>query len=578
MNLTSMRSRRSGLAATFAIAAALILPFGASAARPFPTTTIQILDISDWHAQLDPQDFGGGNVFGGAAALSAYFDQHRAANPNTLTVTAGDDFGASPPISGFFNEVPAVLGERLMGIDVGTFGNHNFDRGVTHLQQMIDLAASTDSAVVGDPYSYVSANLTNRDANLSGVKDFQIFDLSGTKVAVIGITNPEAPNLVFPGNFGTMVPSDPVAAAMSAQKAARKAGADVFVVITHMGITDRAAGTGPLTEFASAVSGFDLIVGDHTDVQFESTINGALVIENRSKSVTYSATELVIEQRPGQGNHRVRSITNTFITPLVANVTPDQEVVDMLAPFRAQLAPILGVVQGTANRVIPRADSCGTGNGRTCESLIGNVITDAMLAHFGSADVAITNSGGIRANLTCPLADNLTDFCAAQTDPTNIEITRGQTFGVLPFGNFAVTVQMTGAELKSMLENAVSQIPGVDGRFGQVGGMCFTYDVAAAAGSRVTGAVTLASGACTSTPIDLSSASTYVVAMNDFMAFGGDFYPNFAARQVSDGTTLEQALADYIQANTPITPTLQGRITCTDSNGATAPNCPVTLP
>lgn len=579
MPLTPPR-RRSPLSLLMAgaLAAALVLPLGATAAPPFPTTTIQILDISDWHAQIDPQDLGGGLLVGGAGALSAYFDQHRAQNPNTLTVTAGDDFGASPPISAFFDEVPAILAERLMGIDIGTFGNHNFDRGVGHLQQMIDLAGSTDPSVVGDPYTYVSANLTNRDDNLTGVEDYEIFDLGGTKVAVIGITNPEAPNLVFPGNFGTIVPSDPVAAAMRAQRDARKAGADLVIAITHLGITDRAAGTGPITDFANAVSGFDVIVGDHTDIQFEAEINGQLVIENRSKSLTYSATEIVVQQRPGKGQDRVVDVTNTFFTPLVSGVTPDPAIAAMRAPFFTALQPILTVVQGTADKIVPRADSCGTSNGRTCESLIGDVVTDAMLAHFPDADFAITNSGGLRANLTCPLVDSATDFCGPQADPNNIEITRGQTFGVLPFGNFAVTVEMDGSELDAMLENAVASIPAVEGRFGQVGGICLTYEVTDAAGSRVDQAFVLESGVCTTTPVDLTAAATYTVAMNDFMAAGGDFYPNFGLRSVSDGTTLEQALAEYIQANTPISPDIQGRIACTDANGTTAPNCPVPLP
>lgn len=69
---------------------------------------IQFLSVSDWHAQLDPLFvFGVGNI-GGAAELSAYWMADRMANPNTLTLTAGDAFGASPPLSSFFNEVPAV--------------------------------------------------------------------------------------------------------------------------------------------------------------------------------------------------------------------------------------------------------------------------------------------------------------------------------------------------------------------------------------------------------------------------------------------------------------------------------------
>jgi 5'-nucleotidase len=562
----TQRARRSRLIVAMLAALAVVVPTSVTAAPPFEQTTIQILDISDWHAQLDPS-FG----VGGAAALSAYFDGHRADNPNTLTVTGGDDFGASPPISSFFDEVPGVLGERLMGIDVSTFGNHNFDRGVAHLQQMIDLAGSTDPAVVGDPFSYVSANLQNRDDELTGVEDFKIFEFDGVKVAVIGVTNPEAPTLVFPGNFGTIVPTDPVAAAMRAHKDARKAGADVFIAVGHLGITDAAAGTGPLTEFASQVSGFDVIFGDHTDVQFQAVINGALVIENRSKGQTYSLTQLTVEKRPGKGNGRVVNATNEFRVPTASAVTADPEVVEMLAPYRALLAPILGVVLGTADKVIPRADSCGRADGRLCESLIGNVVTDAMLAHFPDADFAITNAGGLRANLTCPLVDNLLDFCEPQADPTNIEITRGQTFEVLPFGNFAVTVDMSGAEFKSMLENAVSQIPAANGRFGQVGGVCFTYDSTAAAGSRVTGAVRNVGGACTTEVVDLTAAASYTVAMNDFMAFGGDSYPSFALRQESDGTTLEAALAAYVTANSPLSPDIEGRITCV---GAACPVAP----
>jgi 5'-nucleotidase len=575
LNSTIRRLKGSRTILVLLAALAIVVPTTATAAPPFERTTIQVLDISDWHAQLDPNADAAGVPVGGAGALSAYFAQHRAANPNTLTVTAGDDFGASPPISGFFEEVPAVLGERLMGIQINTFGNHNFDRGVEHLQEMIDLAGSTDPGVVGQPFSYVSANLENRDAELEGVEDYKIFEIDGVKVAIIGLTNPEAPSLVFPGNFGSIVPTDPVAAAMRAQKDARKDGADVFVIITHMGITERETGEGPLVDLARSVSGFDLIIGDHTDFQFETEINGALVIENKSKSLTYSATDIVVEKRPGKNQDRVISMTNTFAVPFVSAVTPDPAVATMLMPYRTALEPILSVIVGSAGKVIPRSDSCGTGNGRTCESLIGNIVTDGMLAHFPEADFAITNAGGLRANLTCPLVDSPTDFCLGGQDPADIDITRGQTFAVLPFGNFAVTVDMTGAEFKTMLENGVSQMPAINGRFGQVAGICFTYDIAATAGSRVTAAFVEVDGVCTTTPIDLTVAASYTVAMNDFMAFGGDFYPNFALRQVSDGTTLEQTLADYVGANSPVNPTIHGRIVCTDPSGPNAPNCPV---
>jgi 2',3'-cyclic-nucleotide 2'-phosphodiesterase (5'-nucleotidase family) len=565
------RRSRATLLVVLASIVAMMVPLGADAARGGQTTTIQVLNIADWHAQLDPS-FG----VGGAAALSSYFKADRQANPNTITVTGGDDFGASPPLSGFFDEVPAVLAERLMGIQVSALGNHNFDAGIDHLQDMIDLAGSTDPSVVGTPYSYVSANLTNRDANLTGVKDYRIFQFAGVKVAVIGVTNPEAPSLVFPGNFGTIVPSDPVAAAMRARAAARDEGAKVFIAVTHMGIEGRDANNqafGPLVDFASAVSGFQLILGDHTNLQYEARINGALVVENLSKGGSYSRISLTVRRGTGQ----VLASSNTFVTPTAASVPPDQAVVDMLAPYRTALAPILGVQLGVSGVVVPRADKCGNSNGRLCESLVGNIVTDAMMAYTG-ADLALTNSGGLRANLTCPAIDNPTDFCPAFTAPP-YPITRGQTFTVLPFGNFAVTIPVNGAELKAMLERGFSAMPAADGRFPQVGGMCVTYDIAAAAGSRVTGAVRQAAdGSCTGAALDLTAGTTYTLATNDFTAAGGDGYPNFASRVTSDGTTLEQALADYVTAETPLAPALQGRIVCTDSDGATAPACPAILP
>lgn len=570
-SLASTRTRRrsrSTLVIALGALLALLVPIGANAARGGATTTIQILDISDWHAQLDPN-----GAIGGAAALSTYFKADRAANPNTITLTAGDDFGASPPISAFFDDVPAILGERLMGIQVGTFGNHNFDGGIDHLQDLIDLAGSTDPSVVGTPLQYVSANLTNRDANLTGVEDYKIFQFKGVKVAVIGITNPEAPSLVFPGNFGTIVPSEPIAAAMRARAAARAEGAKVFVAITHMGIEGRDSENqafGPLVDFARGLSGFTFVIGDHTNFLYEDEINGALVVENLSKSLSYSRLSLTV--RRGRADVVARS--NTFVTPTASLVTPDQAVLNMLTPYRDALRPILGVGLGDSNVAVPRGDSCGSSNGRLCESLIGDVVTDSMLAHTG-ASLALTNAGGLRADLTCPAPDVSTDFCPAFSPPP-FPITRGQTFAVLPFGNFAVTIDVNGSELKAMLEQGFSGLPGASGGFPQVAGMCVTYDIQAAPLSRVTGVVRQATdGTCSGPALDLTASSTYTLATNDFTAAGGDAYPNFAGRVMSDGTTLEQALADYILAQGTLTPTIQGRITCADSEPAMAPACPV---
>jgi 2',3'-cyclic-nucleotide 2'-phosphodiesterase (5'-nucleotidase family) len=325
--------------------------------------------------------------------------------------------------------------------------------------------------------------------------------------------------------------------------------------------------TGPLRDFAEGVKGVDLILGDHTDVQFEGRIGDALVVENRSKGATYSKTQLTVDPAADA----VTAAVNQFVVPTAANVAPDQAIVDLLKPYRDLLTPILSGVIGTSNRAIPRSDSCGRSDSRLCESLVGNVITDAMLSQTPGADFAITNSGGLRDALTCPVVDNPLDFCPAFTPPP-YPITRGQVRSTLSFGNILASASLNGAELKAYLEHGVSAMPAANGRFAQVSGLCMTYDVSKPTGSRVLGAVRQAAdGSCTGLPVTFLASSTYTVAINDFMANGGDGYPNVAARMATLDP-LDAAAIRHIAAETPLSPAIQGRIVCT-TTGATP--CPV---
>jgi 2',3'-cyclic-nucleotide 2'-phosphodiesterase (5'-nucleotidase family) len=192
-------------------------------------------------------------------------------------------------------------------------------------------------------------------------------------------------------------------------------------------------------------------------------------------------------------------------------------------------------------------------------------------------EFAITNSGGLRDRLTCPPAGGGTGLCQPSSPPPFI-ISRGQVLAVLPFGNVVVTLSVNGAELKTMLENGVSSMPGANGRFPQVSGLCFTYDIEAAVGSRVTGAVRQAAdGTCTGAAVDLTSAASYKIAENDFMANGGDGYPNFFSR-VATQNIMDQVLADHVTAHSPISPSIQGRIKCVDPNPGVGNNCPAGSP
>lgn len=541
-------------ASALAIAALPLTLTGA--ASPPATVDIQILDVSDWHAQLDALAVGGVNI-GGAAALSAYFQADRAANPNTLTLTAGDAFGASPPLSGFFSEEPAVRAMRLMGFSADTFGNHNFDRGIAHLQSMIDLAADDSGSVPGAAFPYVSANLKNVADNLTGVAPYQIFAVGGAKVAVIGITNPEAPTLVFPGSFGTIEVTDPIPAANRAKARAKREGARIFVAITHLGVTgfDPATGaaTGPLIDFANNVGGFHVIFGDHTDVQYSGIHNNALVVENRSKGLTYSKTVLTVDPLTG----RVGNRTHTFVTPVASAVTPDAAIVAMLAPFRTALAAAFDAPIGVATDLFPRGGNIE----RRQEVAIGNLIADAIrLRH--ATQLALTNAGGIRAPL--PSSYQPADTTLRRTAPPYVvgppfDLVIGDVFAVLPFGNSVVTRMVTGAQLYAALENGVSRInpdgTGTDGRFPQISGFKFTFHFSNPVGSRVT-SVELADGM----PI-LPDSTTYTFATNDFVNAGGDAYTMFVDGQGVTREVMADVVQEYIQDLGTITPTIEGRIT-----------------
>jgi 5'-nucleotidase len=389
------------------------------------------------------------------------------------------------------------------------------------------------------------------------VKPFEMFDVGGVKVAVIGITNPEAPTLVFPGSFGTIEVTDPVPAANRARAEARRAGANVFVAVTHLGVTgfdpDTGEAMGPLIDFAENVGGFDVIFGDHTDVQFSGIIGKTLVVENRSKGLTYARLNLSVDPRNG----RVLSRSAEFVTPLTADVTPDPAIVEMLAPFRTALAAAFDGVIGVATDVFVRGGNIE----RRQEVAIGNLITDAMRLRY-ETDLGFTNGGGIRAPL--PSSYLPADTTLRRTTPgyapgPPFDLVVGDVFTVLPFGNSVVTREVTGALLWQMLENGVSRVnadgTAADGRFPQISGFRFVFDSRLPAGSRVL-SVELTDG----TPVP-PDGTVYTLATNDFVNAGGDGYTMLADGQGTTRDVMADVVLDHISGLGTITPTLGGRIT-----------------
>ncbi|HET9495606.1 MAG TPA: 5'-nucleotidase C-terminal domain-containing protein, partial [Chloroflexia bacterium] len=537
---------------------------------------VTVLNISDYHGQLTPLSEAADNVtgggasnpnfsIGGAAFLKQWFDLYRAeARDGSITVAGGDSVGATPPISSFFGDRPTIEMMNMMGFSLDGLGNHNFDRGQTYLRTVLIPLAD---------FPYVSTNVVYPNGQTPEEwSRSQVFHFQGVKVGVVGFSNEDLPLLVSPNALPPFVVR-PAAPLVDAEAGfLRSRDIDTVIAVGHMGAT---AGTltnptGPLVDLADTLTNVDAVIGDHTDFQVLTTRpNGVLVTENRSKGIRFTRLRLTVDT----ATKAVVYKTADFHKPWNIGVTPDEAIQARIDELNAQLEPILGTVIGESTVVIPRSDACGRADGRLCESKVGNLTADSMRLTYNT-DFAITNSGGLRAGVTCPFPDIGGDFCPPFTPPP-YPITRGQVLTVLPFGNVVVTLQLNGAELKTMLENGVSSMPGANGRFAQVSGLCFTYDIHAPAGNRVLSAVRQAAdGSCTGPAIDLTAASNYTLAENDFMASGGDGYPNFASRAVTRDI-MDQVLADFITDNTPVSPAIQGRIVCT-SSGSTA--CPTILP
>ncbi|MEP6761783.1 MAG: 5'-nucleotidase C-terminal domain-containing protein [Sporichthyaceae bacterium] len=539
---------------------------------------VTILQISDYHGQLIPLSEAADNVsgtgasnptfaIGGSAFLKPWFDSYRTgATGGSITVTGGDSVGASPPISSFFGDKPTIDMMNRMGFTFDGLGNHNFDRGEQYLRNdLIPLAQ----------FTYLSANIVD-PATSDPPPEWSksaVVTVGGVKLGVIGFSNPDIPELTKPGSMGPFVITDPLAAVNKRAAQLRKqSGVLAVVALGHLGATGGTVNspTGPAVALADGSVGVDAVLADHTDLQVASTRpNGVLLAENRSKGVRFTRVRLVVNTSTKQVVYK----TADFHKPWNIGVTADPGIQARINDLNAQLGPVLNTVVGNSTRFVPRTDACGNTAGRTCESLVGNTVADALRTTYAT-DFAITNSGGLRADLTCPTTDNPNDFCPAYTPPP-YPITRGQVLTVLPFGNVVTTVQITGAELKAMLENGVSSMPAINGRFPQVSGLCFTYNISAPVGSRVTGAVRQAAdGSCTGPPVDLTAAASYRIAENDFMTAGGDGYPVFTGRATTRDY-MDQVTADYIAGATPISPAIQGRVTCITS-GASA--CPVVVP
>ena len=499
------------------------------------TVTVQVLGLSDWHGQLDPAGTPPHEV-GGAAQLSAYVRAERAAHPRTVLVSAGDAVGASPPLSSYFRDLPSIRALNLMTMDVAAFGNHEFDRGIAALQELVNLA----------DFPFVASNLDGLTQNLADVDTpWTMVDLGGVKLAVIGILDPATHAITMAGAMGTLRVTDTVAGALAAKAEAEAAGATLFVLSTHVGVTG--PDSGPLVDLAHALHGFDVIIGGHTHYPAVSlNINGAAVVQGDPRGANYARVRLHVSTATGKALAK-----SAEIIPAVSSaVTPDPAVVELLATYRAQLAPIMDQPMGVATELFPNADT------RARESALGNLIADAVRLRYRT-QLVVVNSGAIRSSMPSSYVTrdrSMRRPASGFTPGPPYDLVQGDAFTVLPFGNLVVTRSVTGAQVWAMLENGLGFLPSTSGAFPQVSGLRVVYDTSRAAGSRVL-SVTLEDG----TPVKQDGV-LYSLAVPDYVNSGGDGYTMLKDGHGVVQDLLADVLVQYITAVTPVRPSVDGRL------------------
>ena len=517
--------------------------------------SVQLLQLSDFHGALE----GTTSLFG-ADGLAGQFALERSVVPATIAMTSGDNFGAAPPISSQFEELPTIETLNAMKLDVAGFGNHEHDRNLEHLRKMM---VNSNFQWIGSNYSSL-AGLKPTPAK--SAKTFSIVNRGGVKVGVIGVNTAQTKEQVFPGNLnftvGGKVQEIEIQASpakiQTAIDAAKKAGADVVVGLIHEGFSQFEEGkaTGPLVDYAKSLKGLAAIYGGHSHLTYNAVVNGVTVAQTKNAGAEYTRTQLCVDTK---ANKVIGSSVEVVTRPSVLIVQRDAAATAMVAGYKAQLTAKMDVKIGT---VANRTSRGGTPPvERSGEQAFGSWLADYVKSKY-KTDLVLLNGGGIRdtfpATTYLPADTTLRrpTSSASVTGPWDVVL--GDAYTVNPFGNNYATTTITGTQLWAALENGVSNYP-TDGRFPQVAGMKFTADVTKPKGERVT-KVTLTDGTAIA-----KDSTVYTIATLDFLGYGGDGYTQFSVPKLQirdrDADVVVEALRADLNAGKVTVMATDGRIT-----------------
>ncbi|WP_079062809.1 bifunctional metallophosphatase/5'-nucleotidase [Peterkaempfera griseoplana] len=555
---------------------------------------LQLLAINDFHGNLEPPSGSSGTIketdatgavvstpAGGAEYLATALRDARKGHRDSLTVAAGDVVGASPLLSGLFHDEPTIEAMNKIGLDVTSVGNHEFDEGSAELLRLqnggchpTDGCYADGRTFKGADFPYLAANVTSEKTGKPILAPYWVKNVHGIKVGFIGVTLKGTPNIVTAAGVKGLKFGDEVETINKYTAELKKQGVRTIVALVHEGgypagntydanCDSPSAGagiSGPIVDIAKNIDpAVDAIVTGHTHNSYNCTIPDPAGQPRRVTSAAsfgrlYTEIDLPIDRATGDV---IRSSVTSANHVVRRTVPKAGDITDLIAYYQKIAAPIAGRTVGYVS-----ADINGRGS-TDPETPLGELIADAQLeglapADKGGAQIAFMNPGGIRADLV---------YQASGGEGDGV-VTYAEAFTVQPFTNMMNVIDLTGAQIVTALQQQVSGANEAAPKILQVSkGLTYTLDLTKSGADRVVADTIKLNGE----PID--PARTYRVAMNEFLAGGGDGFAAFAGGTnklvgASDLDVFTAYLTAHSTAAAPLAPPAEDRVTVVGTAGA----------
>jgi 5'-nucleotidase len=484
--------------------AALLLALAFAGCGPAPRATV--LYVTDAHEIAPVVDRHGDR--GGVARLKTAVDRLKKRSPGAILVFGGDLAGGTL-FGGVFRGEPMVDALGRAGVGLATFGQHDFDFGAAHAKALVARSA----------FPWLTSNLVDREGRpFAGLPTRRLLRIGGLSVGFVGLTD----------DFGTTTQEGVVAqtglveAAARETAALRQEGAEAVVVLTQAGFEVN-------RRILLEVPDVDAILTEEESeaVSVVRWVGGRPVAAPLGN--LGSVVELILERRDG--------LVAAFIAahPVNGTVTPDPDLARDEQVWMAKLEEQVALPIGSLAEPFDNLGSLERETG------LGDLVADAFREATG-ADAALVLGSSLRAPL-----------------PSG-SLTRRQAMAVLPFGNRVVTVELTGASLRSALERGLASAGRRTGSLLQVSGLALVVDLSAPERSRLV-EVRVGGG-------PLRDDALYRVAVSSHLASGGDGHVEVAAGiRPAEGRASPldaDALAEHLgrlSAAGPVLPASAGRIT-----------------